>query len=224
MNNRFNAATLKLKTQNRISVWAGDNSVVNNNFLPHMPNPFCVIIKQDVYDVLDAVGYTTNKDGFEIPFVLTGYYDMENQQVIIDDGFVQHNSESGRLKAVATHESEKYATDFIRSAKPNENKVIVFGHTHTRVGGYYLNFSWGDIKGYIDTYEQNRDFFDNHNISMMACLLTGDNFNFLFCNDEDTYRFDNVFVQRNNGDLEKLPAFGPDVVNVNDRHNMNIGR
>ena len=226
MNNtsRFSTATLNLKARERISVHAGDNSVINNALLPRMPNPFCVIITENVYNVLDVVGDVTNTDGFEIPFVLTGYFDKENKQVIIDDGLVQHNSESGRLEAIATHELEKYATDFVRSAKTAENKVIAFGHTHPQVGNYYLNFSWGDVSGYIDTHEQNRDFFNNHNLSMLACLLTGGNFNFLFCNNEDTYRFDNVFVQRNNGDLEKLPAFGPDVVNINNRYNGNIGR
>ena len=214
---RFNSATLKLKAQNRISVWAGDNSVVNNACLPKMPNPFCMIIKEDVYDILSVVGNVTDIYGFEIPFVLTGYFDKENLQFIIDDGLVHHNSESDRLEAVASNEMNKYASDFIKSAKVQENKVIAFGHTHPRVGGYYLNFSWGDIKGYIDAYEQNRNLFDNHNISMLACLITGGNFNFLFCNKEDTYRFDDVFVQKKNGDLIKLPAFGPDVSMVNNR-------
>ncbi len=215
----FNSATLKLKTQNRISVWAGDNSVVKNAYLPKMPNHFCVIISEDVYNILDVVGDVTNTDGFEIPFVLTGYFDKENQQVIIDDCLVHNNSENSRLEAVATNEMNKYAVDFIKSAKSDENKVIAFGHTHPRIGGYYLNFSWADIKGYIDTYERNRNFFDNHNISMLACLITGGNFNFLFSNKEDTYRFDNVFVQKKHGDLIKLPAFSSDVSMINNRQN-----
>ena len=44
-----------------------------------------------------------------------------------------------------------------------------------------------------------------------GCLLTGGNYNFVFYDGNDTYRFDDVFTKGKNGNLRKLQTFGPDI-------------
>ena len=60
--------------------------------------------------------------------------------------------------------------------------------------------------------------FANGKIELCSCLLTGGNYNFLFFNGEDYYKFEHVYVQDENGNIiEQLPCYGSNFVNTNDR-------
>ena len=204
-------ASAHVRADSRIIVRAGENSVVDNRQLPRMPQGSRIIIPDEIYQLLQVVADVTNEKNIEVPFYLTG---RNNGQTVYIDGFNADTSANhGNVSATFSRQLEQEISEFVNMAKPGENKVLVHGHTHPRIGYAergYLNYSISDIDGYI---KMHYDFPGiNGKISMLGCLLTGGNFNFVFFDGNDTYRFDDVFVKNTQGELKKLPAFGPDVM------------
>ncbi len=211
--NFFNRAKRKLeqksfeeRMQERITLQAGDNSVIDNAQLPRLDKGRAVILTQDVYETLKMIGDISNEKNFEVPFLLFGKIEEDTGFVVIDD--VEADRSSGEwAEAVFTEKLNSVYAQYLQNAKPQENKIVFQGHSHPAANnGYYLNYSLGDV----NAYKTMRDSQFTKNVSIGGCLLTGGNYNFVFCDGNDVYRFDNVFVQDKNGELTQLPAFGPD--------------
>lgn len=204
--NAFNRGNAKVLTQKRVILNAGDNSVVGNDRLPKMPKGSMVVITDDVYQTMKMIGDISNEIKQEVPFLLFGH--SEGQTVIFDDIEADKSGSADNQEAVFSQELAGKLTRFCRNAKKSENKIIAHGHSHPRIGNSYLNYSIADINAYIDLRDKN-DIVKN-NVDVCGCLLTGGNYNFVFYDGRDTYRFDNVYVQMKNGEFGRLSAFGPD--------------
>ncbi len=204
-------ASAYVRADGRIIVRAGENSVVDNRQLPRMPQGSCIIIPDEIYQSLRVVADVTNEKTMEVPFYLTGY--NSGQTVYIDGFNADTSANQNNVSATFSEQLTQEMFDFAKAAKPGENKALVHGHTHPRIGHAergYLNYSIGDIDAYI---KMHYDFPEiNGKINVLGCLLTGGNFNFVFFDGNDMYRFDDVFVKNSQGELKKLPAFGPDII------------
>ena len=199
------------KMKSRITLRAGENSVIDNAKLPHLDNDKAIILTEGVYDILRLIMDATNVRRREVPFVLYGKLDVDNQMFVFDDIDADASADDNPHEAVFSHELTQKILDFGLGAVRQENKVLAHGHTHPRANnGYYLNYSLADIRAYFQM--RNKTWMQN--VWFCGCLLTGGNFNFVFCDGRDVYRFDNVFVQDKNGNIVKqLPCFGRDVAN-----------
>lgn len=213
--NVFNDATTGFQTDrvlekmwSRIILQAGENSVVDNAKLPHLDADKSVLLTSDVYKTLNLIADTTNTRGVEIPFLLFG--DYEDRIFVFGDIEVDVSASDNPYEVDFSHYLEQKILDFGLGAKKQENKVVVHGHSHPRVGPGYLNFSLGDMRAYFGIRKKTW----LQNVMFCGCLLTGGNFNFVFCDGTDVYRIDNVFVGNENGGFVKLPSFGPDVATL----------
>ena len=210
----FEAARAKVLAKSRVTVHAADedNDVVDSTQLPRMPGGSKVIIDYKIYEELKYLEQLTGAKKAECSFLLFGY--SQGQTVVFNDIISMAPSGNSVVASFNKRQVEKL-TDFCKNAKREENKIVAHGHTHPHLSydqsGWYLNFSYGDMKAYIDMREQS--LVKDH-VDLCGCLIVGGNFNFVFFDGNDTYRFDNVFVRGKDGDLKKLPCFGPDVANM----------
>ncbi len=211
----FEVARAKVLAKSRVTVHAvdEDNDVVDNTQLPRMPGGSKVIIEHRIYEELKYLEQLTGAKKAECSFLLFGY--SKGQTVVFNDIISAAPSGSSVVASFNKRQAEKL-TDFCKNARRDENKIVAHGHTHPHLSydqsGWYLNFSYGDIMGYINMREQS---LVKDRVDLCGCLLTGGNFNFVFCDGKDVYRFDKVFVQDKNGNIVKqLPCFGHDVTNI----------
>ena len=207
------------RMRQRIMKDYGENSPVDNKLLPHVSKNIAVVLPEEVYKTLDMIADITNTHSFEVPFLLFGKYDYENNLFVFDDIEADKSVGDNQYEANASEYLEQKLGDFVRSVRRGDGHVIAHGHSHPPVGGYYTNFSIGDMDAYIKMLKNP----GLKNITMICgCLLTGGNFNFVLCNSNgsDIYRIDNVFVEKKNGDYERLSAFGPDIRNIPRGRNM----
>lgn len=210
----FETANAKVLAKSRVIAHAldEDNNVVDNTQLPHMPSGSKVVIEHKIYEELKYLEQLTGAKKAECSFLLFGY--SKGQTVVFNDIISMAPSGSSVVASFNKRQEEKL-TDFCKNAKRDENKIVAHGHTHPHLpydqSGWYLNFSYGDIKAYINMREQS---LIKDRVDFCGCLIVGGNFNFVFFDGNDTYRFDNVFVVGKDGILEKLPCFGPDVGNM----------
>lgn len=209
----------RIRGENRVSVRAQhrDNDVVDNRQLPHMSKDSAIVLSEGVYRKLNDISNKTNQRGVEVPFFLTGH--SEGNIVVFDDCITGPQYDLNGTSASFADLSPLFI-EIVKKAKKSERKVIAHGHTHPRAdsNGFYLNYSMGDIDAYINTYYNIPNIKDN--IDLLGCLITGGNFNFVFFDGNDTYRFDNVFVQGRDGQFtHKLPCFGPDIASAQRTHN-----
>ena len=194
-----------------------DNNVVDNRQLPHMPQGSVVVLSDNVYRKLNEISNKTNQQHVEVPFFLTGH--SEGNTVVFDDCITGAQDNLNGTSASFADLSSQFI-GFIKKAKKSEHKVIAHGHSHPHAdnSGFYLNYSMGDIDAYIDMHYDISNLKDN--VDLLGCLITGGNYNFVFFDGNDTYRFDNVFVQGRDGQFtHKLPCFGPDVASAQRTHN-----
>ncbi len=198
------------KMKSRIILRAGENSVIDNARLPHLDRDRAVVLSQEVYETLKLIVGATNFHGFEVPFILYGWLDTDNAMFVFDDidadASVGDNPHESNFSQKLAHN----VSDFALGARREENKVVAHGHSHPRFGNYYLNFSLSDIRAYFNM--RNKTWMQN--VLFCGCLLTGGNFNFVFCDGKDVYRIDTVCVQNKKGQIVRIPSFGPDVANL----------
>jgi len=217
--NVFNKAIVNLQNsavmgrmKNRIIADYDENSPVDSAQLPHLNSRIAVVLTDAVYETLQMIADITNDIGNEAPFLLFGKYDYDNEMFVFDDIEGDASVGGNPHEANASGYLEQKLADFVHNSHREQDKVVAFGHTHPRVGAYYINFSIGDMRGYINSLKNPA----LKSISMICgCLLTGGNFNFVLCNVDDIYRIDNVFVyEKKNDAFKRLPCFGPDVANI----------
>lgn len=204
----FYVAQASVKLRNRITLSAGENSVVDNRLLPNMPRGSVAIISEDVYETMRVIEMATHRDNAEIPFLLYGR--THGQTVIFDDIDADFSDSESNMEAVFTPRMNDVLSEFVKNSPKDGTRIVGHGHTHPRIGGYYLNFSLGDMIAYMQM-RKNNSVFDTAQIELCSVLLTGGNYNFLFYDGNDYYKFNQVFVQKENGALVPLPCYGPDV-------------
>ncbi len=202
--------------QSRIILHAGENSVVDNTQLPHLDSDRKVILTNNVYETLKIIIDGTNVRGAEVPFLLFG--DYNNSVFVFDSVYADVSDGDNPDEANFSRDLQQKVFDFGLGAKKQENKVVAHGHSHPQHGKYYLNFSLSDMRGYFGM--RRKTWLQN--VMVCGCLLTGGNFNFVFCDGKDVYRIDNVYTQNENGQIVRLPSFGPDVATLG--YGRNMGR
>lgn len=216
----FYRAQAKVVLRNRMNREFGGNmlemSVVDNRRLPNMPADTVAIISQDVYEIMRAIEFATHRDNAEVPFFLYGR--VTGQTVVFDDIDADYSAGKSNLEAVFTERMRRRAMDFITDSPHDGTCIMAHGHTHPRIGVDYMNFSLGDMTSYAEMRYEN-PVFKNKSIELCSCLLVGGNYNFLFFDGNDYYKFNRVFVRSNDGKLTPLPCYGPDVAFTN-----NMGR
>lgn len=207
LNTQSRQSSFDERMNDRIVVRAGENSVVDNRRLPKLGNNRAIILTDDVYQTLKMIGDISNQQGKEVPFLLFGKLEESTGFFVVDRWEAEPSVGAGNDEAVFSEQLVEQAFTFATTAEPKEHKILFHGHSHPRHGRYYLNYSLGDV----NAYQQMRKKPWMKNVLFGGCLLTGGNFNFSFCDGTDLYKFDNVFVQKENGDLVRLSAFGPDI-------------
>ena len=215
MNDSFIKSKLKMKILECVHSFFGDNSPIANSRFPRTNKLVAVVLTNQVYKILQDISNITNKKNSEVPFLLFGFIDFKNQQFVFNDIIVQYPTESHSYEATFSKYQNKVYAEYCINATRAEGKIVAHGHSHPRVGRWYLNYSVADVNGYINmAYSEIAK-----NVGICGCLLTGGNFNFVFCDGVDVYRCDNVFAEDDNGEFVQLPCFSPDVNNQNNIQN-----
>ena len=151
--------------------------------------------------------------GREIPFLLFGK--TEGQIVYVDNYVADSLSES--MSANFSSNINVALQKFINSSKKDGTDIVVHGHSHPKIGSYYNNFSLGDMEAYTEFRESN-EVFNSNKIWLSSCLVVDGNFNFLFYDGNDYYKFNEVYEENQNGNYKRLKCYSkPDVVVSRDR-------
>lgn len=189
----------------------GENSPINNDLLPDMPKGSKVILADDVYEILQLIQEKTNTEKKEVPFLLYGK--TKGQVVWFYNIDASVDDLSGQEADFSSLKDE--LNEFIKKAKKDGSEIIAHGHTHPVSHIYNKSFSLGDMNAYADM-RMNNDIFDSGKIELCSCLLEDGNYNFLFFDGNDYYKFNDVYVQNSkNGNMNKLPCY---------RKKLNINR
>ena len=188
-----------------------ENFPVRNSMLGIVPQGK-VFLSDEVAEFLFAVDEVSKEDNYEIPFLLFGKNDKQN---VFIDSYVSSGI-SGRTEANFSGLNSALQ-DFISKSNKDGTDVVVHGHSHPKIGSYYTNFSLGDMKTYMQ-FRKDNQVFDNNNICLISCLVTDGNFNFLFYDGNDYYKFNEVYERMSSGELERLKCYqSPDVIVNRDR-------
>ena len=183
-----------------------ENFPVRNSLLGIVPQGK-IFLSDEVAEFLFAVDDASKEVGYEIPFLLFGK--NQGQNVIIDNYVSSGISERTEARF---SELNSYLQDFISKSKKDGTDVVVHGHSHPKTGSYYTNFSLGDMKAYMQ-FRKDNPVFDNDKICLISCLITDGNFNFLFYDGNDYYKFNDVYERMPSGEIKRLKCYqSPDVI------------
>ena len=217
--NPFSEGVFKLKAKNKLAGKivplrgiSEDNFPVKSSMLVTVPQGK-VILSHDVAMFLDTIDELTKEMGREIPFLLFGK--TQGQIVYVDNYVADGLSES--TSANFSSNINVALQKFINSSKKDGTDIVVHGHSHPKMGSYYNNFSLGDMEAYTEFRESN-EVFNSNKILLSSCLVVDGNFNFLFYDGNDYYKFNEVYEENQNGNYKRLKCYSkPDVVVSRDR-------
>ena len=188
-----------------------ENFPVRNSLLGTVPQGK-IFLSDEVAEFLFAVDEVSKEDNYEIPFLLFGKNTGQN---VFIDNYVSSGI-SGRTTANFSGINSALQ-DFISKSNKDGTDVVVHGHSHPKIGSYYTNFSLGDMKTYMQ-FRKDNPVFDNDKICLISCLITDGNFNFLFYDGNDYYKFKEVYERMPSGELERLKCYqSPDIIVNRDR-------
>lgn len=212
MKNAFKKAQIYLKNKQRILSDFGENSPINTRLLPNMPGESAVIISQYVKETLELIQGVTTDEKVEIPFFLFGTVDG---QIVYFDRI---EADTDSLSAVEANYAKLVPVmqHFIINSPKNGKDILAHGHTHPVTIEYNKSFSLGDLNAYKN-FRFDNDIFNSGKIKLCSCLLVDGQYNFLFFDGNDYYKFNNVYVQKENGDFESLPCYN------NNMYTNNLG-
>jgi len=184
----------------------GDNSPVNNDLLPNMPKGSAVIVSEDVGKIMKEIQRLTSVHGKEIPFLLLGR--DEDPLVFFDKIIVDMDVKDMKYAEANFAKLLPRLEQFVQQSKKDGTDIVAHGHSHPKsINNYHRNFSLGDMDAYKN-FRLDNNVFRTGKIELCSCLLTDGNYNFLFFDGNDYYKFNDVFVQNKNGDfVEKLPCY-----------------
>ena len=200
----FNSALIDLKNKQRLmDNQFGDMSPIDNNKLPNMPRGSVVVLSKKVKNTLNLIQEKTKESGKEVPFLL---YGKTEGQLVYFTGIDADFSDLRTAEANFVNLTQKLQK-FIDTSKKDGTDIVAHGHSHPARSAYYRNFSLADMNTYKDM-RLNNEVFRTGKVELCSCLLTDGNYNFLFFDGDDYYKFNDVFVQAENGDfIEKLPCY-----------------
>lgn len=179
-----------------------------------------VVLKENIYNKLLEFQKITMEHDKEIPYFLYGKdkgngiiyfekisYNLDNLKINEAD----HRSMIPELEdKIYEYDLPEYANFGLFNKGPYERTYVCVGHTHNK-GLTSDCFSLQDLVSAV-AFKNCADFFKSDEIQILNMLLTpsGD-FNFIKYESnplfEGFYKYPNVIVRRNNGDLEKIPAY-----------------
>lgn len=211
--NPFSDGFFRLKTKNKlagkiVSLPGIDEGMcpVKTSMLGVVPQGK-VILSPDVAMFLDIVDDVT-KEGREVAFLLFG---KTQGQVVYIDNYIA-NGLGDSTSANFSPEITSALQSFINSSKKDGTDMVVHGHSHPKLGRYYNNFSLEDMEGYTKFRELN-EVFNSNKIWLSSCLVVDGNFNFLFYDGNDYYKFTEVYEEQSDGNLKRLKCYSnPDIV------------
>lgn len=217
----FKAARLRLielKNRSRILVDMGANSPINNDLLPSMPQGNMVVIADDVQEILKLIQEYTqdsvNDRGAgpkEVPFLLYG----KKENGIIFFNHIEADLEDLQGAEASFDRLADGLNKYIDKSKKDGTDIVAHGHTHPVTSVYNKSFSLEDMDAY-KTLRTENEVFNSGKIGLCSCLLADGDYNFLFFDGNDYYKYNDVFVQNSeNGDMSKLPSY---------RKNVNMSR
>lgn len=200
-----------------VNAWGG-MAPVNNNCLPFLGDDSIVFISEDVYKKLQEIQKKTRDNKQEIPFLLYG--ETRGQRVVFNKIDVQADGLRSTEADFSTDMIQKLQ-NFIDNSKKDGSDIVAHGHSHPPLSTYYKNFSKDDLKSYMNFRFDNPEFNDKK-IELCSCLLAGENFNFLFFDGNDFYKFANVVVFDDNAQIiKKLPCYQDEYIyNRNNQYGM----
>ena len=204
-----------------ISLEDEEMNSIRNDKLPVMERGNCVVLSEKVYQMLVAIQQDTYNKKLEYPFFLFGKREDSGRILYFDDYVIDTTGvESKSASFDKTDKLLNRLNNFVANSPRDGTCVIAHGHSHPPITNQYLNFSLGDMTSYMQWREENA-LFKSKEFFGCAVLLTGGNYNFLFFDGYDWYRYNDVFVQHKARDIEKLPCYGADrhfLQNVNNRN------
>lgn len=217
----FKAARLRLielKNRSRILVDMGANSPINNDLLPSMPQGNMVVIADDVQEILKLIQEYTqdsvNDRGAgpkEVPFLLYG----KKENGIIFFNHIEADLEDLQGAEASFDRLADGLNKYIDKSKKDGTDIVAHGHTHPVTSVYNKSFSLEDMDAY-KTLRTENEVFNSGKIGLCSCLLADGDYNFLFFDGNDYYKYNDVFVQNSeNGEMSKLPSY---------RKNVNMSR
>lgn len=206
----FTHATYLLRAKEKlrgriVAVMPSDEemSAVDNARLPVMPQGSAVILSQDVYDALSVVQDVTVNKNREIPFLLFGRVDG---QVVYFDKFTADSRNMQSMEAKFSPFLVDQMQDFIAESPKNGTCIVAHGHSHPRLTNYYTSFSLGDLTAYMEMQDGN-PVFKSKQIEFCGVMLANGNYNFIFFDGNDYYKFTKVFYQDDKGEVHPLPCY-----------------
>lgn len=180
-----------------------DKTPINAHMLPVLPGAV-VELSPAVYKKLQEINKKTITYTKEIPFLLFGVTDEENNYSYFDEIIADDNV--NRLKEMSASHNNllPHFQRFIENAPRDKSRIVAHGHTHIKLSHWYHNFSVGDLDAYAEMREKNHVFATGQ-IELCSVVLVDGQYNFLFFdpNYNEYFRMPDVYV-----DDVKLPSYG----------------
>lgn len=186
----------------------GDMSPINSDLLPSVQQGGAVVVSRNVQMQLKKIQEFTTREKKEVPFLL---YGKKDGGLVYFDKIFMDFTKSRSMEADFSR-LESNLLDFIGKSKKDGTDIVAHGHSHPEIGDFYKYFSLGDMEGYKSMLYDN-EVFNSGKIRLCSCLLTGGDYNFLSFDGNDYYKFNDVFVQEEDGEIsQKLPCYNHNIV------------
>lgn len=129
-----------------------------------------VVIKKEVWEMLQNIAITTQVDTKEIGFLLYGKEFLPNQvyinKILLSDA---------PLKSIETEFDKEITEDLKEKIDENldDRTLVAYGHSHPKISEYYDKFSLKDLANLVELTEKVEDF-KNKEMQLIGCLVTPD--------------------------------------------------
>ncbi len=184
----------------------GEIAPINSSIINNMPNAK-IVLSEDIYDHLIAVQDITVTVNKEFPFFL---YGKETSPNTIEFNEFISASNDRRNTSCSFNDAMKNSLQHKIDENLNNGLVVCYGHSHPPLGPFHQNFSLGDFVSLMSMNEDN-PVFKNRQVELTGCLVTstGD-INFIFYDNQNQnfYRFTNVFVKDKNNNCKPIDCYG----------------
>lgn len=137
--------------------------------LEHLKNSR-IVIKKEVWEILQNIALTTQIDTKEVGFLLYGKEFLPNQ-VYVNDIKLSNSP----LKAIEVEFDDEIADDLRQRIDENldSRTVVIYGHSHPKISDDYDKFSLKDLSNLVELTEKVEDF-KSKEMQLVGCLVTPD--------------------------------------------------
>lgn len=129
-----------------------------------------IVIKEEIFEVLQNIAITTQVDSKEIGFLLYGKEFLPNQvyinKIVLSDA---------PLKSIETEFDRETTEDLKNRIDENldDRTLVAYGHSHPKISEDYGSFSLKDLANLVELTEKVEDF-KNKEMQLIGCLVTPD--------------------------------------------------